>query len=56
MCIFLNRGKIDKVQLILGRPGGGGLKLTKYQVPHLTTKCCAFQFIIPPLIQEILQF
>ena len=59
---FSRRGKIDKAQLILDR-SGLVLKLAKYQLPHLTGKCCAFSVyhfrklrMRTPFIQRILKF
>ena len=60
--IFPEKGKIDKAQFILDR-SGLVLKHAKYQLPHLTPKCCAFSVyhsrklrMRTPFIQRILKF
>ena len=59
---FSERGQIDKVQFILDRLGPV-LKHAKYQLPHLTAKCCAFSVyhsqklrMCTPFIRRVLTF
>ena len=56
---FSRKRKIDKAQSILDRSGLSA----KYQLPHLTAKCCAFSVyhswklrMRTPFIRRILKF